>query len=164
MAELIAARLRSLLDYDPDTGIFTWKFRTSNRIKVGDVAGYVNEEGYVQIGVDGKLYLAQRLAWLYVTGDWPMHDVDHWDTNPTNNAWKNLRDVPNAINAQNRRTPGTRNKSGYLGVSWSHRRQKWIAQVTIDGKQTNLGGYDTPEEAYQVYLAAKREHHEGCTI
>lgn len=68
---LTAERLRSLLRYDPDTGTFVWAARTSNRIKIGDVAGRPHNRGYVAIGVDGRVYLAHRLAWLWVTGNWP---------------------------------------------------------------------------------------------
>ena len=74
---LTAERLREVLDYDPDTGVFTRKVRTASSVKVGDVAGSLNGKGYIRIRVDGRLYFAHRLAWLYVHGEWPVDQVDH---------------------------------------------------------------------------------------
>jgi hypothetical protein len=69
---LTAERLREVLDYNPETGVFTWKVRTSIRVVAGKVAGSVGKRGYLIIGVGGRNYYAHRLAWLHMTGEWPI--------------------------------------------------------------------------------------------
>ncbi len=85
------ARLKELLEYDPDTGIFRWRNAPNRRIRAGAIAGNLDTYGNRQIRVDGKSYLAHRLAVLYVTGSWPTTDIGHRDLNNDNNAWGNLR-------------------------------------------------------------------------
>ena len=162
--KLTAQRLRELLDYDQETGRFTWKVRTSNRIQVGDQAGTRHGSGYLKIGVDGREYLAHRLAWLYVVGVLPRQQIDHRDGVRTNNMISNLRDVSNAVNGQNRRMPRLNSKSGVLGVSWDKARGKWVAIIQKNGRQINLGRFDSVDAAQCVYLDAKRRLHEGCML
>lgn len=160
-ADLTVERLRELLDYDPETGVLTWRTRTSNRVVKGAPAGW-NACGYVHVGVEGRNYLAHRLIWLHVYGSWPKHGVDHIDGNRSNNRLSNLRDIPQATNTENRRTSKPGNKAGRLGVAPS--RKRWSAQIHLRGKKHHLGIFDTPEQAHQVYLEAKRRLHEGCTL
>jgi hypothetical protein len=157
-ANLTAERLREVLNYDPETGIFTWKIKhLSNK-----QAGTVHEHGYRRIRVDSVLYLAHRLAWMYSFGSFPANEIDHVDGDKLNNRIDNLRDVPRSINAENLRAAKRHSISGVLGVIKLGSRYK--ARIAVSGKTICLGRYDTEEEAYQAYLKAKREKHVGCTI
>src|SRR5690349_21473726 len=93
--------LRDVLGYDPASGVFTWRRSIGPRALVGAVAGSINRNGYLYISIDRKLYLAQRLAWFYMTGMWPLR-VDHKDRCKTNNAWLNLREATRSENGHNR--------------------------------------------------------------
>lgn len=163
--ELTAGRLRELLHYDPETGVFTRLARTSNSIKVGDVAGTADSDGYIQISVDGVLYRAHRLAWLYMTGAWSKGVIDHVNGVKGDNRFANLRPATNAENQQNQRRAQSSNKLGLLGVCRVCREGKrFKAQIMVDGRQIYLGTFDTPEQAHAAYLAAKRRLHSGCTL
>lgn len=163
MVKLTAKGLREALDYDPTTGVFTWA--TSRQgIKIGDIAGAVCAVGkdkrpYRYIGLDLRKYKASRLAWLYVTGEWPAHLIDHKDGDTLNDVFDNLRDVPPVGNSQNLKRH-VDNASGFIGVSWHVPRQKWRARIAIDGRNTHLGLFDNPEAAHNAYMAAKAKHHE----
>ena len=151
--------LKKSLHYNPETGIFT---RISGRHANKNV-GHINSYGYVCIYVHDKIYKAHRLAFLYLTGLFPMCDVDHMDGNPANNAWHNLRDVETIINCQNRRVAQKNaTTSGLLGIS--KQGNKFVARITINKITIYLGTFSSVEEAYQSYLNAKRKYHEGCTI
>lgn len=156
MSELTAERLREVLHYDPETGVFTWLGRSRRR---GLVAGYTETVGYHVIFVGtraaGKLYKAHRLAWLYMTGEWPTDMIDHANGNKTDNRWVNLRAADrsrNLINSRRRRD----NTTGFKGVSLN--RGRYMASLTKGGKTMNLGRFDTAEEAHEAYCAAAREH------
>jgi hypothetical protein len=161
---LTQSRLKELLHYCPETGVFTWNKTLGSRAQAGSSAGF-NSDGYRRICLDGREYKAHRLAWLYVTGDWPDQHIDHIDGQRSNNAFANLRDVPQSVNNQNFRLAKRSNKTGQLlGVSKKKRGQGFIARLTVNRQEIHLGTYPTPEEAHQAYLAAKRELHVGCTI
>lgn len=162
-ADLTAQELRELLHYDPETGVFTWLKRRGSRAG-GSIAGSPHEDGYIQIGVLGRLYGAHRLAWVYMHGLFPTGDVDHIDGVRSNNKIKNLRDVSRSVNLQNQRKPRSDNTSGFLGITLNVRTNTWCARIQSNGKQRNLGYFKTQEEAHNAYLAAKRLHHLGCTI
>jgi hypothetical protein len=153
---LTIQRLRNVLAYEPTTGLFTWLVRTSNRVRVGDVAG---SEGcnYLVISVDGSRYLAHRLAWFYVTGEWPPGDIDHKDTNYLNNAWDNLRPATRSQNNANTHRPTT-NTSGFKGVWWNPPTCNWRAHIQVNGRHIHLGLFDTPENAHAAYCAAAARH------
>jgi len=158
-------QLRALLHYDPETGRFTWRVKTCRKVVPGAIAGYVKPEGYRIIRIDKRGYRASRLAWFYTTGKWPLGDIDHIDGNPRNNAFCNLRDVSTAGNIQNQRRAHTRNKTGgFLGVSKMKSSKRWRARICTNGVQTVIGWFDTPEEAHQAYVEAKRLHHSTCAI
>jgi hypothetical protein len=152
--------LKRLLHYDPLTGVFTVLTKAPRR-KVGDVAGCYCR-GYLRIHIGGFGYQAHRLAWLYVYGDWPKHDIDHINGIRDDNRIANLRDVPKGINIQNQKAAHHGSQSGLLGVSWNKR--KWRAKITLNGQIKYLGHYDNKYEAHEAYLKAKRQMHEGCTI
>jgi hypothetical protein len=163
--EIIAARVRELLHYDPATGIFTRKVRTAQRHQVGDRAcGNPMKAGHLRVAFDSKKFLAHRVAWLYVYGKWPDNDIDHINGDPTDNRVENLRDVTNRINRQNMRNPRGKSNSGLLGVFLHKETGKWRARIQLDGKGIHLGLFDTPEAAHEAYLVAKRKYHAGCTI
>lgn len=159
---LTASRLREVVSYDPTTGEFAWRLRTSIRIMPGKLAGTLRPNGYVMVGIDGPQYRAHRLAWLYVHGEWPNGDIDHINGCRADNRIANLRIVSNAVNGQNRQGAQRDNKTGFLGVFKC--KQRFQAQVKLNGKITHIGTFDTPEQAHQAYLETKRRLHEGCTI
>lgn len=162
---LTAERLRELLSYDSETGVFLRVARTSNRIKAGDKAGTRRPDGYLKVSVDGHQFLAHRLAWFYVHGFWPQHQIDHINGDRSDNRIANLRDVPPTLNQQNQRRAHSRNaSSGLLGASWDRRKAKWVAQMSCGKASKHIGYFNTKDEAAAAYLTAKRRLHEGCTI
>jgi hypothetical protein len=162
--DLTAQRLRELLHFNCETGVFTRLVATAQRSKIGDIAGSIHSSGYVHIKILGECYKAHRLAWLYVYGTWPIYEIDHIDGNPGNNSIANLRDIPHKINAQNMRSHSKTNKVGLLGVSKGKRGKNWCAQIGIDGEIIHIGTFQTPHLAHAAYLEKKREIHVGCTI
>ena len=108
---LTLQRLREVLSYDPDTGLFTWKKRTGSRAVVGAIAGTANNGGYIQVSIDGVLYYAHRLAWLYMTGEWPEAEVDHARMRPGDNRWDQIREASRSQNEQNKRRRSDNSRS-----------------------------------------------------
>jgi hypothetical protein len=147
-------RLKALVNYDADTGNFTWNL-SRQKCRSGDKAGCKMRSGYVCIRIDDCLHYAHRLAWLYVTGKFPAEQVDHINGNREDNRFANLREATNAENAQNRRRKD--NKSGYTGVRKEN--QKWLAEIKINYKPMRIGLFATPEEARAAYLEAKHKFH-----
>ena len=162
MAKLTQLRLREVLSYDRATGVFTWKVTSSNRAQAGSVAGSKAKWRYVEIRIDGELYLAHRLAWFYVRGRWPRADIDHRDTNKANNAFDNLRNASTTMNNQNIRKATVRSSTGLLGVVPNG--LGFSAQISVGNKSKCLGTYDTPEKAHARYLEEKRRVHRGNTL
>lgn len=161
-SDLTPELVRECLHYDPDTGIFTWLKppRHGGKAKVGDVAGTPTLNNRVTIGIFKHRLYAHRLAWFYVHGRWPEKNIDHIDGNPSNNKLSNLREANQHENMQNlSRTPKKSNKSGFVGVSWCKAKRKWVAAIRIDGKQTQLGRFETAELAHAAYCEAKAKHH-----
>jgi hypothetical protein len=159
---LTQERLRELLHYNPDTGIFTRLVRTSQNMRVGDIAGNLDCRGYLVFCICGIKYYAHRVAWLYMTGKWPVDEIDHINGIKNENRWENLREATPTINVQNQRKAQKGNKSGFLGVS--PHRKRFVAWIKSNDGQRYLGIFDTPELAHQAYLEAKRKLHPGCTI
>lgn len=153
--ELTANEVRRLLTYDKYSGVFTWRVDRGGKARAGCVAGTMGVGGYRQISLYNRLYSAHRLAFLHVTGSWPSGVVDHKDGNPSNNSWDNLRDTTQAENSRNSRGR-TNNTSGYTGVCWARREQKWFAQIKVDGKTKSLGRFDNIDDAVQARLEAER--------
>lgn len=157
-SDLTAARLRELLHYDPETGVFTRKVQTTNSVKVGDVAGGLDNKGYLKIRVDVRLYWAHRLAWLYVHGVWPEDQIDHINRIRDDNRISNLRQATCAENNQNTRID-RKNTSGYKGVSWKSSKGKWVAQITINNKNKEIGCYRDINDAIAARKAAEAKYH-----
>lgn len=149
--------LKRLLHYDPVTGIFTWRVSRS-RVHVGQVAGCKNSKGYIYIRLNGKKYGAHRLAWLYVHGCWPADQLDHRNTDKSNNAIKNLREATYAENNWNQGLCST-NTSGFKGVSYHKSCKKWRAQIRNGSGPIYLGLFETPELAAAAYARAAEELH-----
>lgn len=154
---LTADRVRELLRYSPSTGDFHWRVTNSARRPSGSLAGDLKPSGYVLIGIDGERYRAHRLAWLYMTGEWPSGQVDHRDRDRANNRWSNLR---TATNQQNQANAGvSRNStSGVKGVCWNKQRQKWQAKLYVGTRQVHGGFYDDIEHAAAAYRRIAQCH------
>lgn len=143
-------RVRELFDYNTSTGVLTWKVRASVRIKVGDVAGGICQEGYIVIGVDGDRLLAHRVVWAWVHGENPDGDVDHINRDRSDNRISNLRRVSRSENLLNARHKNATGLTGIMKVPSGRFR----AAFHINRKCTYIGTYDTAEEAHAAY--AKR--------
>ena len=140
-------RLRTLLEYNPLTGEWKWRVNRRGGAKAGQFAGTIDRNGYVTIGVDGGLYKAHRLAWLYMTESWPRDQIDHIDRDKTNCRWSNLREATTTDNAGNSKIRKN-NKSGFKGVS--PHRKKW--QVSVAHK--HIGVFNSKDSAHAAYAAA----------
>ena len=149
--ELLIEKLR----YDPVSGVFTWK-KGNGKAAVGSVAGQKSSWGYVRISIGNKKYSAHHLAWLVVYGEWPKKQIDHIDGNKTNNAISNLRLVTASVNQLCNNRPRSNNKTGLVGVSPDRNRFK--AQIKIDGKLMYLGSFATKELAHAAYMAERSKH------
>jgi len=149
--------LKELVNYDKDTGIFTWKKRTSNRVKVGDAIGNLHNCGYVEMSVGGKRYLAHRIAWLYMYGYIPQL-IDHIDGNKQNNKICNLREATYQSNVYNSKIRSD-NKSGVRCVSWNKKRNSWEVRLKIDGKLKHYGDYKDLSDAKKVADKIRSESH-----
>jgi hypothetical protein len=155
--------LKSLLHYDENTGVFTWK-NSIGRVKSGSVAGSKDVRGYLKIGLKGKNYSAHRLAWFYKYGFFPLNEIDHVNGIRSDNKISNLREASRVDNNQNRRIAHSSNKTGFLGVCFHKKANKFQATIRINKAIKHLGYFDSAEKAHEVYLSAKRKHHEFCTI
>jgi hypothetical protein len=155
---LTQKELKEILNYNPETGIFTWIIDANSSVRSGDLAGTIVKRGYVTIGIRCKDMRAHRLAWLYMTGEWPKGQVDHINESKNDNRWSNLRI---ATSSQNRMNIGLRsdNTSGYKGVSWNKGSRKWICTIGINGKTKYLGLYLDVKEAHNAYKKASLKYH-----
>jgi len=146
--------LHKYLHYDPDTGVFTWKVDRRQKLK-GKVAGNPMSNGYLQIMLEGKTYLAHRLVWLYMTGEFPPELLDHKDKNRINNKWDNLRPVTRTENTYNKTpTPG---KSGLPGVE--EVKTGFRASISVNNKSVHLGVFASKEAASEAYLQARNKYY-----
>lgn len=164
MRTMTQERLKEVFDYVESTGSLVWRVRTGGTSVPGRQAGTFDERGYIRIGVDGGIYRAHRLIWMYVHGVWPSGEIDHLDGDKSNNRLENLRDVTRSINQQNLRNPHKRGGSGSLGVSEHRETGKWRSRIWVDGKNKSLGLYKSKDEAHAAYVTAKRELHKGSTL
>lgn len=153
--------IKSVAHYDEQTGIFT-RLTSAGGFHIGTSMGRTDTYGYRQLNIQSRSYLAHRAAWLYVYGEWPTDEIDHIDGNRSNNAISNLRIVKRQGNNQNIRKSRVTNIVGVLGVSRSGK--KFTARINADGSQVHLGTFNTPEEAYESYLQAKRKFHVANTL
>ena len=163
MKSLTQEQLKNKLHYDKETGVFTWILQYG-KVKPGMIAGIKNKKGYIQIGFLKKLYLAHRLAWFYIHGKWPKNEIDHINGIKNDNRICNLRDILHDENNQNINKPQKNNKTGYLGVSFMKNRNKYQAQICINGKTKHIGLFDSAKEAHDEYIKYKRKHHKFSNL
>ena len=150
---LTAHRLREVLLYDPETGYFRWRVRPNGRATSNWFAGTEHGSGYLLVTIDGKNYRAHRLAWLYVTGEWPTATIDHKNRIKSDNRWDNLRDASIQHNSQNR--DGTvERRDRKKGVMWR-------ARITMHGRLVTVGTFASKEEAEAARVEAKKQMHCG---
>lgn len=147
------ARLLELLQYDPATGLLTWRVSHGNKL-AGAIAGTPMENGYLRVGVDGGRYLAHQLAWFYMTGEWEP-ELDHRDRHRSNNVFSNLRPSTRSQNQANRGVPKN-NTSGIKGVT-RYRDGRWQVEIWAQGKRHYLGRFDEIDAAALAYTKAARE-------
>jgi hypothetical protein len=159
---LTQTRLKELLLYNPETGVFIWLVRRGPCALAFSVAGSLNTGtrhqggGYRKICIDGAEYYAHRLAWFYMTGAWPKHKIDHEDLDRGNNRFLNLREATVSQNGGNCEKRSN-NTSGFKGVSWNKNAQKWIANIQHQGKYKYLGLHESAEAAHKAYSEASKE-------
>lgn len=170
---LSAEQVRELLYYDSETGALFWKRRSGddrttkswNTRYAGLRADKARKkDGYRQIGVFGKNYLAHRVVWAYLHGKWPDDLIDHINGVRDDNRAANLRESNDRLNNENIRKKRVDNKSGYLGVHFDKKAKRFRSQIRHNRIAIVIGYFDDPKEAHKAYLVAKRRIHKGCTI
>lgn len=148
-------RLKELFYYNPETGIFSRLSITNRNQHIGDIVGCEDiQKGYIMIGADGALYLAHRLAFLYMTGEWPKNQIDHINRIKNDNRWCNLREATPRQNGWNKKVPKN-NKVGIKGVYWDKRISKFIVQRD----RRYLGSFASKEQAALASLRYAKQHH-----
>ncbi len=160
--------LRRVLDYNPETGVFTRTARLAQCHQVGDRADYEvtssKLKGYRRVGLFNERYLAHRLAWFHFYGEWPGKMIDHINGEKGDNRIANLRDVSAQTNLQNKRRCRPSNVSGLLGAVWNPPTKTWRARIQTGKTFVHIGMFNTAQEAHEAYVKAKRIYHAGCTI
>lgn len=168
--EISQAVLKELMYYDPETGIFVWKERSASWFKrerdknawnahySGQRAGSVASTGYIDIGIQDKIYRAHILAWIYCFGQRPSHDIDHINGDRSDNRLSNLRPADRSINGRNQGIP-IHNSSGVMGVHWMERIKKWQARIMASGKRLHLGYFENFDDAVKARRDAEMVHH-----
>jgi len=152
--------IRSLFDYDPKTGFFITKTTLGrcDRWKAGRRAGAALVAGYRSISIQGVACLEHRLAWLYMTGDWPVNEVDHINLDRSDNRWSNLRAASHLENTRNH--PGHHSlESGRLKGTTPVKNGRFKAQIMLNRKQHYLGTFPTQEDAHSAYVKASNNLH-----
>lgn len=157
---LTQARVRELLDYDPATGILTWRQRSGfpqfNGRWAGKEAGYISSSGYRLINMDGHMEYAHRLIWLLQFGYMP-DEVDHQNHKRSENWLYNLRDATKTENSKNRILQSN-NTSGHVGVHYYKRTGAWTAYIHVDGKRKHLGYFKSERGAASARLSASNDN------
>lgn len=159
---LTAQHVKNVFSYNADTGIFNWRQKVAQRVKIGDLVGSKHHSGYLTVFTLGRSYRLHRLAWLYVHGTMPTCLIDHINGVKSDNRIVNLRLSNPMENAQNRHQAQRGAESGLLGVA--RNGNNWQAYIRVNKIPKYLGTFKTPQEAHQAYLVAKRKYHAACTI
>lgn len=149
-------RLLELYRYEPDTGHFIRKVKQKGRSgPVGSICGSKRPDGYIFMSVDGERVLAHRLAYFYMTGEWPEDQIDHINGDNSDNRWVNLRPATRTNNTRNRRG---HSRLGVKGIGQDKGRSRYFAKICVNGKRIYLGSFKTAEEAKEAYDKAANEH------
>jgi hypothetical protein len=154
---LTQALLKEFLHYDPLTGVFT-RLASRKISTIGNEVGSKNAGGYLQVRLGSKTYLMHRLAFLYMTGDFPEHMADHINGIRDDNRWENLRPATRSQNLQNTGAY-SRNSTGFKGVSFGASEGTYAAQIGFEGKKISLGIFTTAEAAALAYKIKSEELH-----
>lgn len=165
--------VRKVLDYDPESGILLWRERQKQDFKrsyefkrwnsryAGKKAGTISNPKrgtpYLRVKLNGKTYEAHRLIWFYMTDEWPLHEIDHRDSDGLNNRWLNLRNATDQQNCANRSVRSD-NSLGIKGVYFDKESRRYRAEIQVSGRKIYLGRFDTPEEGSRAYMAAAAHH------
>ena len=149
-------RLRELFDYDPLTGIVTWRVSTSNRVKAGMAAGTPSGNRLL-VSCDGVSYKLHRIIWKWMTGKEPPEQIDHEDTDGHNNRWLNLREADNSLNSANRRVQSNNLSSGLKGSYFNKTANLWYSRIQRDEVDYFLGYFQTKEAAHAAYVRKAKE-------
>jgi hypothetical protein len=150
--------IKSLFTYDKETGDFRWKVARGRNVKVGQLAGSYNGNGYFAVKIDYKNYLVHRLIWLYETGEMPKTCIDHMNRIKNDNRFCNLREASYSDNCQNIDIP-KHNRSGHIGVSWFKKRNAWTVYVKVNKKNKWLGNYKDLDKAIEARRAGERKYY-----
>ncbi len=150
--------IRDDIAYDEVNEKIRYNPITGELFRIERIAGFNEKGGYRRICINGKSYVAQRLAWLLHHGEWPSGFVDHIDGNPSNNKISNLRIVSQSQNCMNTKI-GSANTSGHKGVYWDKRYKKWRAQIGFNSKKIWLGWFDNIEDAIKARKIAESKFH-----
>jgi len=151
---LTQERLKELLHYDEELGTFTWLIRPCNSMRSGDFAGTYDKNGYLRILYKGKLYMGHWLAWLYIYGKFPDNEIDHINGNPSDNTILNLRDVTRKQNMENKKVYSN-SKSGYPGVTWHIKKNRWVVRIGHYGKRISVGQFKDLNDAIAARIKAE---------
>ncbi|MDR3560474.1 MAG: HNH endonuclease [Negativicutes bacterium] len=156
----IEKELKNILDYNPETGIFTWKVNRGSHNCKGKAAGSIDRKGYLRIKLGNKNYRLHRLVWFYVYGEWPPDEleIDHKNHIRSDNRIDNLRLATDLETAHNQ-VRNKRNTSGFKGVCWKPKNKKWYARIVVNRKRISLGLYDSAEKAHRAYCEAADKYH-----
>ncbi len=157
---ITAQRLREVLHYEESTGEFHWKVSRQGTNGVGSIAGSINSDGYRVICVDGVVYKAQRLAWLYAHGRWPVGDVDHINGLRGDNALINLREATRTQNIANQR----RRRPFPYPRGVTAMRRKFAAHIRRGGRLCHIGMFKTADEAHAAYQQAHKDFYGEYSI
>ena len=152
--------LKTWMHYDPCTGVFTWIKKPNKSITIGTKAGSLEPNGYLRTRIHQKALFLHRLAWLYMTGEWPPCACDHINGDKQDNRWSNIRLASGSQNQCNRKKPRN-NTSGVKGVSWDASRGTWNVSIKIKGKSINAGRFKTMDQAKEAVKKKREELHES---
>lgn len=156
--------LWGILDYDLVTGIWTWRYRPTGSAQwnghfAGKIAGGIDKiERYWRIRIDGTLYHAHRLAFVYVEDRWPDDEVDHVNLDRSDCSWWNLREATHSQNGCNKKQKST-NTSGFKGVWFHNGGGGWVAELHVNKKRYRKFSFATAEAAAEAYAEMAKKHH-----
>ena len=152
---LTQERLKEVLHYSPESGVFTWEKTLGSRAQSGDIAGGVNH-GYIRIKIDGRMYQAHQLAFLYMMGRFPV-GIDHENHIKSDNRWTNLSEATQSENCKNI-SKKKNNTSGTTGVAYLPHRKKWRAQIMVNWKTIIVAYTSDFNEAVALRKAAEKKY------